>query len=55
MLEAARNEVFAYDDTAVFAMIGSVAGLEHGADAREFGVDTNVGLAMTGGAMSGEL
>ena len=54
MLEAAGDEVFAYDDAAVFAMIGSVAGLEHGADARELGVDANVGLAMAGGAVSSE-
>ena len=45
MLEAAGDKVFAYDDAAVFAMIDSVAGLEHGADARELGVDADVGLA----------
>ena len=33
MLEAAGDEVFAYDDAAVFAMIDSIAGLEHRADA----------------------
>ena len=41
MLEAARDEVFAYDDAAVFAMIDSIAGLEHRADVRELGVDAD--------------
>lgn len=41
MLEAAGNKVFAYDDTAVFSMIDSIAGLEHRADARELGVDAD--------------
>ena len=33
MLEAAGDEVFAYEDAAVFAMIDSIAGLEHRTDA----------------------
>ena len=33
MLEAAGDKVFAYEDAAVFAMIDSIAGLEHRADA----------------------
>ena len=41
MLEAAGDKVFAYDDTAVFSMIDSIAGLEHRADARELGVDAD--------------
>ena len=41
MLEATGNKVFAYDDTAVFSMIDSIAGLEHRADARELGVDAD--------------
>ena len=41
MLEAAGDKVFAYDDAAVFSMIDSIAGLEHGADARELGVDAD--------------
>ena len=41
MLEAAGDKVFAYDDTAVFWMIDSIAGLEHRADARELGVDAD--------------
>ena len=47
MLEAAGDEVFAYDDAAVFAMIDSIAGLEHRTDARELGVDADVGFART--------
>ena len=54
MLEATGNKVFAYDDTAVFSMIDSIAGLEHRADARELGVDADVGLARARGAMSSE-
>ena len=41
MLEAAGDKVFAYDDTAVFSMIDSIARLEHRADARELGVDAD--------------
>ena len=33
MLEAAGDEVFAYEDAAVFAIIDAIAGQEHGADA----------------------
>ena len=33
MLEAAGDKVFAYEDAAVFAMIDSIAGLEHRTDA----------------------
>ena len=47
MLEATGNKVFAYDDAAVFSMIDSIAGLEHRADARELGVDADVGFART--------
>ena len=50
MLEAAGDKVFAYDDAAVFAMIDSIAGLEHRTDARELGIDANVGLARARGA-----
>ena len=41
MLEAAGDKVFAYDDAAVFAMIDSIAGLEHRTDTRELGVDAD--------------
>ena len=50
MLEATGGDVLSYDDTAVIAMIDSIARLEHRADARELGVDANEGLAMTRGA-----
>ena len=33
MLEAAGDEVFAYEDAAVFAIIDAIAGAEHRADA----------------------
>ena len=33
MLEAAGDEVFAYDDGSVCPVIDAIAGLEHGADA----------------------
>ena len=50
MLEAAGGDVLSYDDGSVCPVIDSIAGLEHGADARELGVDADVGLAMAGGA-----